>query len=78
MGIQIAIVHLDNREGLYVNEKLVAEHREISISKLMQYVLYQHVDRFQQFFADDYNFRENLQDVLLRDGRTIRETQESE
>lgn len=84
MGIQIAIVVCDNWEGLYVNDMLVYEDHEITIPILMPYVLYQHVDKFEQFFADDKQLEEtgrfpvNLPDVMLEGGRTVAETWESE
>jgi hypothetical protein len=85
MGTQIALVRADNWEGLYVNEKLVAEHHYITIEDVMKHVLYYSVDAFDVYEASndwlaDYgnNFPKYLPEVVLSDGRTIEEYWERE
>lgn len=84
MGVQVALVKADDWEGLYVNERLVCEDHEISVEEVMSYVLYQHVDRFQIFEADQEWVGENgtfsldLRDVVLEDGKTVAEHWQSE
>ena len=44
MGMQIALVKVDNWQGLYVNGRRVNEDHQITIAEVMNYVLYNHVD----------------------------------
>jgi hypothetical protein len=84
MGMQIALVKADNWQGLYVNGRCVYEDYQIAISEVMKYVLYNHVDRFEEIEAKhDYkgnieSFPGGLEDVVLRDGRTMQEHWDSE
>lgn len=84
MGMQIALVKADNWQGLYVNGRRVYEDHQIAISEVMKYVLYNHVDRFEEIeasyapMANIESFPGGLEDVVLRDGRTMQEHWDSE
>jgi len=84
MGIQIALVTTDGWQGLYVSEKLVWETHSISIRTIMDHVIYNHVDRFDEYKASDTwmamvgSFTPSLRDVVLEDGRTLADRWESE
>ena len=84
MGVQIALVCVDNWQGLYVNDGLVYQDHQISVEQVMDHVLYNHVDRFEQIEASDAHmamtgsFPGGLGDVVLPDGRTMQECWDSE
>lgn len=84
MGMQIALVKVDNWQGLYVNDGLVYQDHRITIQQVMDHVLYNHVDRFEQIEASDAHmamtgaFPQALREVVLQDGRTMQERWDSE
>lgn len=84
MGMQIALVKVDNWQGLYVNDRRVNEDHQITIAEVMNYVLYNHVDRFEEIEASEAHmamtgsFPGGLEDVVLPDGRTMQERWDSE
>jgi hypothetical protein len=84
MGMQIALVYVDDWQGLYVNEALVYQDPRITIAEVMNYVLYNHVDRFEQIEASYAHmamigaFPQALREVVLQDGRTMQERWDSE
>jgi len=51
MGTQISFVYVDDWQGLYVNERLVAQNHKIGIQQIMGYVLHEVVDRLRYIFA---------------------------
>ena len=84
MGTQISFVYVDDWQGLYVNERLVAQNHKIGIQQVMGYVLHEVVDRFDYYRASDAHmamtgaFPASFRDVVLQDGRTIQEMWDSE
>lgn len=84
MGMQIALVKVDNWQGLYVNGRRVQEDHRITIAEVMRYALYNHVDQFEEIEASDVHmamtgaFPGGLGDVVLQDGRTMQEHWDSE
>lgn len=84
MGVQIALVYVDDWQGLYVNEALVYQDHRITVQQVMNHVLYNHVDRFEQIEASDVHmamtgaFPQALREVVLPDGRTMQERWDSE
>lgn len=83
MGMQIALVKVDDWQGLYVNGRRVQEGHRISISEVMNYVLFNHVDHFEEIEASyahmamTGSFPGGLNEVVLPDGRTMQEHWES-
>lgn len=84
MGMQVALVYVDDWQGLYINEALVIQDHQISVQQVMDYVLYNHVDLFERIEASDANmamtgaFPYALREVVLPDGRTMQERWDSE
>ncbi len=84
MGTQVALVYVDDWQGLYVNEQLVMQDHRIDAPQLMQHVLHQSVDRFDYIEASDAHmamtgaFPRDLGDVVLPEGHSLYERWEKE
>jgi hypothetical protein len=84
MGNQIAIVYVDDWQGLYVNEDLVYQDHQITVQRLMEHVLHKSVDRFDYIEASDTHmamtgaFSDRLRDVVLPTGHTVQEYWETQ
>jgi hypothetical protein len=79
MAKQIYIAYAKGWQGLYVDGRLMVEAQQLTIARVMDYVLFNHVDRFEEIAASDVyiamagSFPPLLSDVVLQDGRTMRE-----
>ena len=84
MGVQIAVVYVDNWQALYINERLVLQAHEITIPVLMEFVLYRSVDLFEYIEASESNmntewgYPDCLGDVVLPGGITFQQRREKE
>ncbi len=79
MAKQIYIAYAKGWQGLYVDGRLMVEAQQLTIARVMDYVLFNHVDRFEEIAASDVyiamagSFPLSLSDVVLQDGRTMQE-----
>ena len=84
MGTQVALVWVDNWQGLYVNDRLVMQDHRLEVKTVVPELMGKSIDRFSYIEASDAHmamtgsFPDGLGDVVLPDGRTMQERWDSE
>jgi hypothetical protein len=84
MGTQVALVWVDNWQGLYVNERLVMQDHRLEVKDVVPEFMDKVIDRFDFIEASDAHmamtgaFPRDLGDVVLPDGHTLYEQWEKE
>lgn len=80
MANQVAFVNGDGWQGIYINDRLVLQDDRIPPQDVMRIMLYKVFDDEQLFYPDmgwldeQGEYPNDLNDVLLENGKTVRET----